>query len=489
MQPAQSLDSEMFLKLSEAAEILKVSVNTLLEWNDNNILKPTINKSGEVGYKKEQINKFLTIQKLSQINQIISSEALDFVLPQQEKNYLSEKIESEDSQNKYSKQIKVSNPGKKSNFTNIFSIGYKRYLPEIISSFSITAILFAIIFYQQNSLKSLQFQGGLSEQKIDSTGAVLSLNISDKNHTESITPRLQVPANDNSSLYDLKGTLTLNSEKKSTVPQPDFDSGFSPSQQDNATSISMLSENTKANIPNDDDLAAINKSYSEISNFASRANCPSCSENNDNAVLDDNGNIKGKSSETDFLASAFGASLIQNEKAFKQVVDPLLFLTFLTLGIGSLFIITKTQSAYQGVKINPSYEILNSNLLDDTKNQAVIELNQRTDGAVVLNFQGREYKISKPELNSETDQFIERLLSLSKGGVKEINYDSAKDEEIKINAPLSKLVTRLGFVGIKRDLFFPRTSKNNILFRRYLTSQDLTSMGLTTDRISSELTS
>jgi hypothetical protein len=74
-------------------------------------------------------------------------------------------------------------------------------------------------------------------------------------------------------------------------------------------------------------------------------------------------------------------------------------------------------------------------------------------------------------------------------GVKEIDYDTFKDEEIRFSAPLSKLVTRLGFVGIKRDLFFPRTSKNRVLFRRYLTEEDLISMNLTTEQIANEFLS
>jgi hypothetical protein len=77
-------------------------------------------------------------------------------------------------------------------------------------------------------------------------------------------------------------------------------------------------------------------------------------------------------------------------------------------------------------------------------------------------------------------------MGLVRDNVKEIDYDSYNDTEIRLNAPLSKLVTRLGFVGIKRDLFFPRTSKNRVLFRKYLTEKDLTSMNLTTEQISSE---
>jgi len=126
------------------------------------------------------------------------------------------------------------------------------------------------------------------------------------------------------------------------------------------------------------------------------------------------------------------------------------------------------------------------NLPDDIERKKVLEINQKADGTVALCFQGKEYKLCKPDLDSESDQFIERLMKLAVPGVKEIDYDTLGDEEVRFNASLSKLVTRLGFVGIKRNLFFPRTSKNRVLFRRYITQDDLTSMNLTANQILNE---
>jgi hypothetical protein len=117
------------------------------------------------------------------------------------------------------------------------------------------------------------------------------------------------------------------------------------------------------------------------------------------------------------------------------------------------------------------------------EDQKIVELNQKTDGAIVLNFQGQEYKISKPELDSESDQFIDKLLKLVTPGSKEIEYDASKDEDANLKAPLSKLVTRLGFTGIIRDIFFPRTTKNMVLFRKFATLHDLTSMNINIDQL------
>lgn len=119
--------------------------------------------------------------------------------------------------------------------------------------------------------------------------------------------------------------------------------------------------------------------------------------------------------------------------------------------------------------------------------QKILEVDQKMDGTVVLYFQGTEHKISKPELYSDSDQLIERLMELAQPDIKEVEYDSLKDDKINLTTPLSRIVTRLGFVGLKRELFFPRTSKQRVLFRRYLTQEDLNNLGLTGNQIADEL--
>ncbi|MBI2611747.1 hypothetical protein HYW54_03310 [Candidatus Gottesmanbacteria bacterium] len=124
---------------------------------------------------------------------------------------------------------------------------------------------------------------------------------------------------------------------------------------------------------------------------------------------------------------------------------------------------------------------------DEANSKMVLEVDQNIDGTVVINFQGKLYKISKPEFDSESDQLIERLMDLVQPDTKEIEYDGLKDEQLKLSTPLSRLVTRLGFVGLKRDLFFPRTSKQRVYFRRYLTHNDLVVMNITTEQILTDL--
>src|SRR6266550_8107058 len=62
MDSARPGNPQKFLSLKEAAQKLAVSVDVLLNWNEQNILKPTITPEGEVGYTEDQINHFIEIR-------------------------------------------------------------------------------------------------------------------------------------------------------------------------------------------------------------------------------------------------------------------------------------------------------------------------------------------------------------------------------------------------------------------------------------------
>jgi DNA-binding transcriptional MerR regulator len=65
MDFSSSQNSRKLLTLKDAAQLLGVSIDSLIQWNDFNILKPTITLNGEVGYTQDQIDKFISIQNLS----------------------------------------------------------------------------------------------------------------------------------------------------------------------------------------------------------------------------------------------------------------------------------------------------------------------------------------------------------------------------------------------------------------------------------------
>src|SRR6185312_11305958 len=63
MDSARPSNPSNLLSLQEAALKLGVSIDVLLSWNEQHILKPTITATGEVGYEPAQIENFLNVQK------------------------------------------------------------------------------------------------------------------------------------------------------------------------------------------------------------------------------------------------------------------------------------------------------------------------------------------------------------------------------------------------------------------------------------------
>lgn len=512
MEPAHSTVPEKFYTLKHAAELLGISVETLLEWNDNNILKPTITQSGEIGYKEEQINKFLEIQKLVQIRKT-DSENPD--ISQQNQAFEVKSGEDEPLQNPYldgggypTNTLSQPNPSEtiEQISSNIHHNNTANSYPKIkevkfskikknklrsfglISSFSfIIVLLIVITFTQQNKLNlPLKYNTATSQGKPNNLEIASQSQISKVKFLGSGTPALQVPIEGrNTSDNNLDNTGIAAAENKLGASNAIFEkesASTSASIQNQIPVVALLEQNGKEDITSGSN--PININYGAIANFASKPNCPNCFKGMDTTVFDDNGNIKGETSAKDLLTTTLGTTgILQNEKPVRQTINSNILLAFLTLGLLSVIFAFKKQPAYSLEKSKGS-PTLSPNFANDAQKQRILEIDQKTDGSVVLYFQGKEYKISKPELNSESDQFIERLLDFAPENVKEISYDIIKDEKIRLNAPLSKLVTRLGFVGLKRDLFFPRTSKNSVLFRRFITRQDLISMGLTPDQIS-----
>lgn len=359
MDTSRPSNHQQLYTLNEAAQKLGVSIDTLLTWNEYNILKPTITYTGQVAYAQEQVNQFLAIRQLSQNTQVPNQ-------PEPENK-----------------------------------------------TFSLTPFLFI-------------------------TAGVATL----------VVAILTRPIK-----FDLQPTETAALESATPTPLAQL----------NPSPDSGLAENNII-------------TYGQSTNFDP-------AKENPDSVIDSDGNIKGETSNTDVLAAAIGANgSAQNYSAAKPPFDPVILLPFLAIGLLSLPFIFKKKPAYSA---QSSLEPVQVSVLPDTasQEQKIIEVNQKTDGTVVLCFGTREYKVSKPELDSESDRFIERLMGLAAPENKEIQYDSFEDPDIKFSAPLSKLVTRLGFVGTIRDLFFPRTSKNRVLFRRYITNRDLASMHLTPNQV------
>ncbi|MGE5042204.1 MAG: hypothetical protein ACM3IJ_04860 [Candidatus Levyibacteriota bacterium] len=209
------------------------------------------------------------------------------------------------------------------------------------------------------------------------------------------------------------------------------------------------------------------------------------SNNTENVI--DGGKIKGNANET--LATTLGGvESMAGADTIQQVsVNPISGMVILTAGLLSVVLLFPKRYAFAGLSPKGG-DVPSPKNIAVIPSERVIEVNQKTDGTIILDLSGKEYKISKPELYSESDQFFGRLMELIGPGTKEIDYVLASDNKISLSTPLSRLATRLGFVGIKRDLFFPRTSKDRVLFRKYLTAQDLVDMNINEQQVIAEIT-
>jgi DNA-binding transcriptional MerR regulator len=446
--------TKKLLTLKEAADRLGVSIETLLSWNQENILKPIITQEGAIAYTQNQLDQFLTIRKIIQetspkaqtdVVQIQTAEPSQYVTPEN--------------------PIATPQPMITLNPANELPKASYIKAPSPILTLSVAAtivVLSAAILPQQGLPTSRltlseKFNASLPIQLRNETAPKRNLqSVAENISKEKITAPALYETKSETNSSDSEDILAMSSSQRPTgEPQAaDIDQNAVPYSYSSST---YLSDNTS------DEASAIDK----------------------------HGTIRGETNKTDRLAIFMGGrEALGEEDVLSQInANATNQLIFLFAGaLATLFILQK-QFAFPTKKlqlrpIDSSFSGTYQPMVDFNLQKA-LEIDQKTDGTVVLYVDGKEYKISKPEMNSESDQFIERLMTLTQSGVKEIEYDTS--DTMSLTTPLSRLVTRLGFVGIKRDLFFPRTSKTSVLFRRYLTQQDLSAMNLTTNHILNEL--
>lgn len=459
MKPAQP-DDTTFITLRQAASILGVTVETLLEWNDSNILKPIISQTGVIGYKQQQIDKFLAVQQYLQQ----TSEDRSSVRPDANNS------QATDSKKGFGAEVSIpvvpkTNSGTVEVSTDIMyqidsdinkakliTVGIASAALVILSSLTISA------FVPGNPLLPNKIAGNI---KPASENIKLSQQANEAG-TISTAGKIQQASADNVGI---------------TVPDETIDSPIT-ARDKNSSATAKLDIKTMAFVPVGE--------QEQTSNYTSRPNLQNNSRNG--TLAEDTDGVTDDPSRPDSLASVFGTFASSDaDHPLGRKINLGIIITSLGLGLMWAIYAYKQQPVYSSFNANAA-STNPSMSMTEIALQKAIEVEQKTDGTVVIYFQGEEYKISKPELNSETDRLIQRLISLT-GNTKELEYDILEDEKIQLNSPLSKIVTRLGFIGTKRDLFFPRTSKNKVVFRKYLTKQELDSLGLEKDKIISELVS
>lgn len=490
MDSARPGNPQSFLSLQEAAQRLAVSVDVLLKWNEHNILKPTITNTGQVGYREEQINQFLTIRQLSQA---ASSQpmiptpspvatpapaATNPTTPPPASLWGSDvpaggSLSSTDSPEYINISPFATASTQQSPRKRIFTRSYRSY-----ASIGVVVLLLGIFMVTQKNVTPYSESALTAVGSEDQEAQASTLEFSEKS---TFTPAIQLHNEKASTAkyLQVEGDNVLH--EKLATPYALYGSKVTKMTTDH--SRSAREQLARGATPP----GGVALSQAEVmSVFGSSEEAAS--------AIDEDGNIKGKADKLDPTTLLGGMRMDANDSLSHVNTDPKMQLIFLTIGTLAFFSLFWKQLIIAAPKAHhhqlhtaqqvhtPVYTPL------QTFSQTMFEVAQKTDGTVVVRSQGKEYKVSKPELYSESDQFIERLLQLSEPHLKELEYDSLKEEKIRITAPLSRLVTRLGFVGTKRDLFFPRTSKDKLLFRRYVTLSDINAMDLTPEQILRDLT-
>ncbi|HYK08958.1 MAG TPA: hypothetical protein VEW42_05660 [Candidatus Eisenbacteria bacterium] len=452
MDSSRPVDPSKLLTLQETAVVLAVSVDVLLRWNEHQILKPTITSSGQIGYTRDQIDQFLKIQQSLRTTKVATERPM------------TTPTEATSRFTNFSTTI-ADSPLHPQAHNPTASIRF------FSSATIVVSVLTLGVLAQQGQFNSLlnQYEKTYQEKSVSQSNVLgaqtsqLQFNLP-QSTTQSVQINKDSQAESTSAFSAKTPNAIFANKQQNNVSNHTYQSPTASVAGAIKTQIAQKNQNKDAN------------DVSTYANTAVQSNTPS----SPNSLFDSGGNITGKTNQSDVLAmNISGAGLSPNpatNPATNDARNQLILIVIASSGM-TLFLFKKPK------KLSPA---AHSNNLD-VPSQKFLEIDQKMDGTVVVRFQGRDYKISKPELHSDSDRFFERLMEVVGPGVKEIEYDNYNDDKMRLSTPLSRLVTRLGFVGIKRDLFFPRTSKHNVLFRKYITREDLTGMNLNPDQVTKDL--
>lgn len=431
-QTAQK-DKSNFITLRQAAELLNVNVETLLEWNDNNILKPTISQEGVIGYTQSQLQKFISIQ-----NSFQDTYKQKFTKKQETPSNISNKVinnkPDEDGTDPISPDTK-SQIDSDINKAKLISISFASALIVISTSLAYSTVLGHISI--DNAASQNQNLTNLDSTALKQNSITDNSNLRDENITDPYDRSSET-------LFDKESSIAANLKNNNN----------------NDRSPQILAARTNSNQRTD----------------------------RSNTYLDQNGNLRITRNDPLSLASQLGSSTMsQTAGIFGRNINIGIIAVSLSLGLLWAVYAYRQQPSYSTINANGTFSL--NQKIAKVPADKTLEVNQKTDGTVFIRYKDQEFKVSKPELNSETDRLIQKLLTIIDDEQKELEYDILQDEYLTLNSPLSKVVTRLGFVGTKRDLFFPRTSKNKVVFRKYLTQSDLKKLHLNEEDIKKELSS
>lgn len=450
---------EKLLTLQEAAQKLGVSVEILLSWNDYQILKPTIMTDGRVGYFPQQIDQFIRIQQ-SFLSTHSSALPVSSLVQRPDEPVAVPQTSFQPAQ-----AVHKSHP------LRFFSLLVVALLVIMAAAITQQEQLKQLLTHYETSYNTQSSSQGSQTSNLQLNGPVSYALPQQQKSDGSLTKNSR---EDSGSAF-AQNTANDVTISKTATPTPS-------STQQNRSLIatvagvmkSLVEKKTSTSLPS-------TNTINQTSTFASLITRPT-GTSVPNSPFDKSGNIAG-TPKSDALAMNFGnvnvGSISNSDVVTNNIRNQLIVIIIGALGTLVYFL----RKPHKSAVVTTAGQIVPA---VDTS-EKILEVDQKMDGTVVLLYQGNEHKISKPELDSDSDQFISHLMKLVPPGMKEIEYDSFTDGKSNAGAPLSRLVTRLGFVGTKRDLFFPRTSKNRVLFRKYITREDLRIMRITPEQIIRDL--
>ncbi|HSA83685.1 MAG TPA: MerR family transcriptional regulator, partial [Patescibacteria group bacterium] len=413
-----TVHSEKLYTLQEASVVLGVSVDVLLSWNHHNILKPTITPDGQIAYTKSQLDHFQIIR--TAMSNIPEMSAYQQLPKNNETTAHAFRRFSTDP------VIHTQTGGKPLTTQRI-----------IVFSALTLFILFGISLLPQQSNQRLlltkeQHVQQLAEDSVNDQKSTLTFS------DESTLPiQLQQNQEKTKAIHN-EGENVLQEQITAPTLYSDPKTEALAMQRHNEQIGSSAARKTGEALGLD--TALLTDTYA----FSSGQTQTSA----DHSAIDAQGNI-----QKDTLATIMGGidDIAQGNDLTTTSTDPTMLLLLILFATGAGFYLSQNQLAVLGKR--PQSTPVNPFQTDAKPHiEKVMEIAQKTDGTVILIVLGREYKLSKPEMNSESDRFIEQLMSLTYPDKKEIEYNSFRNTENSFLTPLSRLVTRLGFVGVKRDL-------------------------------------
>lgn len=134
--------------------------------------------------------------------------------------------------------------------------------------------------------------------------------------------------------------------------------------------------------------------------------------------------------------------------------------------------------------IKPHIERMSLVMRDIKNPMVVLRTYSQINGQIVVEYKDKIYKLRKPNAGSENDDFFEYVSK--RPGIK-ISGKEIRAHIKDLSKPVTAIIDQLGFSKSLRDIFFTRSSKEQIIFNNNFTKSDLIIIDFDWDKVKKEL--